>query len=108
MVSSVAACADVQMSAAKLAARKSPRFMSPSRSNPAAALLLGSRPLFVIVQLLLQRRVMHADQERRLLARRMLDQREARCREGVAGFPSERLAVDGRLARAFDDMMHRR
>src|SRR6478672_5030837 len=102
MMSSVAACADTQMSAAKLAASNTIRFMValPKRSIRG---LLRPRPLFVIIQFLLQRRIVHADQERRLFRGGVIDQREARRRERIAVFPGERLAVDRRLARAFDD-----
>ena len=63
--------------------------------------LLRARALLVVVQLLLQRRVVHADQEGGLLGRHAVrDQRKYRCRERVAAFPGKRLAVDGRCAGA--------
>src|SRR3954447_16335885 len=63
------------------------------------------RPLLVEAELLLQRRVVDADQEGVALAA-MLDRGEDRGREGVARLPGKALAVDARAAGALDDVEH--
>src|SRR5688500_7185315 len=89
---------------AGLTARASTR--RPAIGNE-RCLLLRPWPLFVVVELFLQWRVVHANEERGLLGGRVLDQRETRRRKGVAALPREGLAVDGRLAGALDHVMHR-
>src|SRR3954471_22407132 len=71
--------------------------------------LLGPRALLIVIELLLQRRVVHADEEGGVLAgHTVLDQREHRRREGIPALPRKGPAIARRLAGARDHMMHRR